>query len=141
MTLTVEELIPHRPPFLFVDKIEKLTESYCEATFFADPNLDFFKGHFPDLPIMPGVLQVEAIGQVCSCILSFLLRKEGKNKKFFLASSENVKFPSKVVPGDVLSITATLERSRSGFYRFKGYARHQNGDITTEGLLMLCVEP
>ena len=107
----IEELIPHRHPFLLVDCIEELEPGvravgYKCVTF----REDFFKGHFPEEPVMPGVLIVEALAQVgAAAILSL---EENKGKTAYFGAIDHVRFRRKVIPGDRLRLECELIRRK-----------------------------
>jgi len=127
-----EELLPHRPPFLFVDKLLSAddTGSVGEYTFTAEKN-DFFKGHFPDFPIVPGVILLEAMSQVAGA--SVVARGVIKGQAAFaLAALDNVRFRQPFRPGDKLVTVAEHVRERQplGIYKLKGYL---NGEPDAKG--------
>ena len=107
----IEELIPHRHPFLLVDCIEELEPGvravgYKCVTF----REDFFKGHFPEEPVMPGVLIVEALAQVgAAAVLSL---EENKGKTAYFGAIDHVRFRRKVIPGDRLRLECELIRRK-----------------------------
>ena len=97
----IKKILPHRPPFLLVDKILEISENHIVGMKNVTMNETFFLGHFPDEPIMPGVLQIEAMAQVGGIfVLSGLEDKESYSTYF--AKISEVRFRTKVVPGDVL---------------------------------------
>ena len=99
----IQEIIPHRYPFLLIDKIEEL-EPGVRAVGFKNVTMNeyFFQGHFPQEPVMPGVLIIEALAQVGA--VSVLSLAENKGKIAYFAGINNAKFRQKVVPGDVLRL-------------------------------------
>jgi beta-hydroxyacyl-ACP dehydratase FabZ len=106
-------ILPHRYPFMLVDRIVKLDvenmsiEGYKNLTF----NEPFFQGHFPGQPIMPGVMQLEAMAQVAGILLNKVNDKEGQIAYFM--SIDKAKFRRKVVPGDVLRMEIKVSKMRS----------------------------
>ena len=97
----IMELIPHRSPFLLVDKIISLTEDRVVGVKAVTMNEPFFVGHFPGAPVMPGVLQIEAMAQ-CGGILALSSVPDPENYLTYFMKMDNVKFKQKVVPGDTL---------------------------------------
>ena len=118
----IKSLLPHRPPFLLVDRIFKATEDTIIGSKSVTMNEPFFVGHFPNQPVMPGVLIVEAMAQ-CGGILVLNGVEDPENYSTFFMKIDNVKFRRMVVPGDTiifkLVITAPLRR---GILSMKGYA-------------------
>jgi len=118
----IRTLLPHRPPFLLVDKIFKVTENMVVGCKNVTMNEPHFVGHFPDEPIMPGVLIVEAMSQ-CGGILVLSGVPDPENYSTYFMKIEGVKFRNKVVPGDTLVFklitTAPVKR---GIVQMKGYA-------------------
>ena len=114
--------IPHRPPFLYVDTIVERKEDgiVCRKTF--EPDEYFFAGHYPDFPLVPGVILCEAAMQAGAVFLSERIQKEeteqsGETKKFPVATRFNdVKFKKMVRPGDTVEITVTLKEKLSNAY-------------------------
>ena len=106
----VETLLPHRKPFLFVDSIDSYDENGCVATRkFTDEDF-FFKGHFPEYPVVPGVILVETMAQCGGAALS-LQKKFDEGSLFFLGTVNNVKFKHQVRPGDTVRIEVENKRT------------------------------
>ena len=130
----IKKIIPHRYPFLLVDKIiECDDESQIVGIKSVTMNEPFFQGHFPEFPVMPGVLIVEAMAQV-ACILAMrVLKKEGHSSVFF-TGIDGVKFRKPVVPGDVLRLELTKTKQRGELFRFDGKALVEE-QVVTQGSL------
>ncbi|MDK3159918.1 bifunctional UDP-3-O-[3-hydroxymyristoyl] N-acetylglucosamine deacetylase/3-hydroxyacyl-ACP dehydratase [Kamptonema cortianum] len=131
------KIMPHRYPFLLIDRILKF-EGENKATGLKQVTINepFFQGHFPRHPVMPGVLQVEAMAQVASILL--LRNPDNQGKIGFFMSCDNVKFRKPVVPGDSLIIECEMTRSRGkiGKATAKCYVNHE---VVSEGDLMFTV--
>jgi beta-hydroxyacyl-ACP dehydratase FabZ len=130
-------ILPHRFPFLLVDKVISWTPGPEEknragqkivaiknVTF----NEPFFTGHFPGLPVMPGVLQIEAMAQA-ACLAYY--RRGDPEMDFFIASADNAKFRKPVVPGDVLELHAEILRDRGSMLTIRTEAK-VNGSVVSE---------
>jgi UDP-3-O-[3-hydroxymyristoyl] N-acetylglucosamine deacetylase/3-hydroxyacyl-[acyl-carrier-protein] dehydratase len=110
----IKKLLPHRPPFLKVDRITEIGEDYIVGIKTIGVNEGFFQGHFPDEPVMPGVLIIEAMAQVGGILVLHSVDEPEKYSTYF-AKIDNTKFKRKVVPGDVLVLklrmTQPIKRS------------------------------
>ena len=123
----IKELIPHRYPFLLIDRIEQV-ELGQSAVGIKNVSLNewYFQGHFPDHPILPGVLIVEAMAQTAAALVIKTLLSENqesaKNNLVYFMSIEEAKFRKPVVPGDILQLRVKKEKSRGQIWKFKGEA-------------------
>ena len=115
----IKELLPHREPFLFVDRqlSSDGTSAVGEYTFSADRN-DFFRGHFPGNPIVPGVILLESMAQVCAASVVANGPVGARPPLFYLAAVSDVRFLRPVMPGDTLVTRASCGRSRGRFHSF-----------------------
>jgi 3-hydroxyacyl-[acyl-carrier-protein] dehydratase len=123
--LEVMKLLPHRYPFLLVDRIiEFETGKRIVGIKNVTINEPFFQGHFPGHPIMPGVLILEAMAQVGG-VYAILANEVGENQVPYFVGIDNAKFRKPVVPGDVVQLDLELLKVRRGIYTFEGKATVQ----------------
>ncbi|MGD9472960.1 MAG: 3-hydroxyacyl-ACP dehydratase FabZ [Novosphingobium sp.] len=124
--------LPHRYPLLLVDRVERLTKGESIHTVKAVSfNEQFFQGHFPGRPIMPGVLQIEAMAQSAAILGIETLELAGTGKLVYFMGIESAKFRAPVEPGCLLDMHVEFTQQRSRVYKFKGTAS-VNGKTTSE---------
>lgn len=108
----IQALIPHRYPFLLVDKVVSI--DYEKRTIVATKNVSinepFFQGHFPSQPIMPGVLIIEAMAQAGGVLTQLTLGRDAQSKLFYMVKVDKARFSKQVVPGDVLEMHVEIKR-------------------------------
>ena len=133
-TLDIMKLLPHRYPFLLVDRI---TEFEAGKRIIGKKNVTinepFFLGHFPEHPIMPGVLILEAMAQVGG-VYAILAKEVGENQVPYFVGIDKAKFRKPVLPGVVLKLELELLKVRRGIYNFKGTAK-VDGKLVAEAEL------
>ncbi|MAK00860.1 MAG: 3-hydroxyacyl-[acyl-carrier-protein] dehydratase FabZ [Rhodospirillaceae bacterium] len=119
----IKELIPHRYPFLLIDGIQTLKPNESAIGIKnVSVNEPFFEGHFPERPVMPGVLIIESMAQTAGCLVVVSLGKESEGKLVYFMTIENARFRKPVVPGDRMVINVQKLRSRGSVFKFSGKA-------------------
>lgn len=136
----IREYLPHRYPFLLVDRVEEIIKgesiiAYKNVTI----NEPFFNGHFPDHPVMPGVLITEAMAQAAG-ILGFktMDKKPADGSMYLFVGADNLRFKRQVIPGDKLTLEARIVSSRRGIWKFECKAS-VNGELAASGTI-LCAD-
>jgi 3-hydroxyacyl-[acyl-carrier-protein] dehydratase len=136
--LSIQRILPHRYPFLLVDRVISLEAGKTIRTLKnVTMNEPFFTGHFPNRPVMPGVLMIEAMAQ-SAAILAFAtvgIEKLDENSVFYFAGIDGARFKRPVEPGDQLVMDIFNDRSKAGIYKFRAEAR-VDGDLACEAELM-----
>ena len=133
----IKEIIPHRYPFLLVDKILEVEEGKRAVGIKnVTANEEFFNGHFPDFPVMPGVLIVEALAQVGA--VATLIKDENRGRLAFFAGIDNCRFKRQVRPGDQLKLEVEMTRVRGTFGKGKGIAT-VDGELVCETDIMFAL--
>lgn len=134
-TVQIMNVLPHRPPFLLVDRILELSDTHVVGMKNVTMNEPFFVGHFPGAPVMPGVLQIEAMAQAGG-ILALSTVPDPENYLTYFMKIDNVKFKQQVLPGDTLIFKLELLTPiRRGICHMQAYA-YTNGKLATEAELM-----
>ncbi|MGL5692905.1 MAG: 3-hydroxyacyl-ACP dehydratase FabZ [Peptostreptococcaceae bacterium] len=133
----IKEILPHRYPFLMIDRVEEIIEGksakgYKNVTI----NENFFNGHFPEYPVMPGVLILEALAQMGAiCILSM---EDFQGKIGFLVGADKIRWKKQVVPGDKLDLEIEITRLKGSIGVGKGKAT-VDGKLVCEGEIMFAI--
>ena len=134
----IKDIIPHRYPFLLVDKVVEMEEATrVIAIKNVSINEPFFQGHFPDYPVMPGVLIIEALAQVGA--VAMLGMEENKGKIGFLAGVDKCRFKRQVVPGDQLKLEVEITRIKGPIGKGKGTAT-VDGEIACQAEIMFAIK-
>lgn len=136
--MQIMEMIPHRYPFLLVDRItECVPGKYAKGYKNLTMNEEFFQGHFPNNPIMPGVLQLEALAQCSAPILMFLPEYKGKLTLF--AGADNVRFKNIVRPGDRLDMEIELLKTKGPISKCHAVGS-VDGKVCIEADMTVCLK-
>lgn len=139
-SIAIQEILPHRYPFLLVDKIIELEPRVrIVGIKKVTANEQFFQGHFPGAPVMPGVLQIEALAQV-GAILALREFEDRDEKIPYFSGIENAKFRRPVVPGDTLRLEVTALRIGSRIQKMHGVAT-VDGQVATETIITSVIAP
>jgi 3-hydroxyacyl-[acyl-carrier-protein] dehydratase len=128
----IQRIIPHRYPFLLIDKVHSVVPNIsCIGVKNVTFNEPQFQGHFPDMPIMPGVMIIEAMAQTAGILVGLSVDLIDKGAKVFFMGVDGVKFRRKVVPGDVMELHVTALRGGGRVWKFHGRAM-VGSDLATE---------
>jgi len=123
-TLRIMELIPHRPPFLMIDKVvDVVAGERAIGVKNVTINEGFFQGHFPARPVMPGVLIIEAMAQTAAVLVVHTLGPMAQGKLVYFMSVDNARFRRPVLPGDTLKVHVTSLRHRGNVWKFEAQAK------------------
>lgn len=137
-TKEIMEIIPHRQPFLLIDTIEELEPGVrAVGKKCVSYNEPYFAGHFPTEPVMPGVLQIEALAQVGA--VAILSQPEFKGKTAYFAAINSAKFKDKVVPGDVLTLELEIIKQKGPIGVGKAVAKKDNGKVAVMAELTFAI--
>jgi len=121
--LRIMQLIPHRYPFLMIDRVVDITPGEC-ATGIKNVSINeaYFQGHFPARPVMPGVLVIEAMAQTAAVLVMHTLGVGSEGKLVYFMSIDNARFRRPVVPGDTLAVRVVRAHQRGHVWKFDGRA-------------------
>ncbi len=132
----IQRIIPHRYPFLLVDKVRDIVvPESCVGIKNVTFNEPQFQGHFPGMPIFPGVMIIEAMAQTSGILVGLSMDLVDKNATVFFMGVDGVKFRRKVVPGDVLELHVTALRGGGRVWKFEGRAM-VDGELACEATFM-----
>jgi len=138
--MQIQELIPHRYPFLLVDLIKDIIPmTSCTGIKNVTINEPFFQGHFPGNPIMPGVLIIEALAQTAGALVCHGLKTVGRSQTVYFMSIDEARFRKPVVPGDQLTLEVQSIQNRQNIWKFKGEAK-VNGVIHAQAQFMAMIQ-
>ena len=136
------KLIPHRHPFLLIDKVTNiLPNQSITGIKSVTINEPFFPGHFPEYPVLPGVLILESMAQTAACLVSYQDKSLSSNNLVFFTGIEKAKFKKPVIPGNELNLKINLISNKRFLYKFSGEAFIQNKLVaSSEFSAMLVIE-
>ena len=120
----IMKMIPHRHPFLMIDKVvDVVANQPATGIKNVSINENYFRGHFPARPVMPGVLIIEAMAQTAAVLVVHTLGPEAEGKLVYFMSVDNARFRRPVFPGDRLDVHVTKQRNRGNVWKFEGQAK------------------
>jgi 3-hydroxyacyl-[acyl-carrier-protein] dehydratase len=120
----IMEMIPHRHPFLMIDKVvDVVANERATGVKNVSINENYFQGHFPARPVMPGVLIIEAMAQTAAVLVVHTLGPGSEGKLVYFMSVDNARFRRPVVPGDRLDVHVVKQRNRGNVWKFEGRAK------------------
>ncbi len=132
----IQRIIPHRYPFLLIDKVRDIIPDVsCVGIKNVTLNEPQFQGHFPGMPIFPGVMIIEAMAQTSGVLVGLSMDLVDKNAKVFFMGVDGVKFRRKVVPGDVMELHVKALRGGGRVWKFEGRAMVE-GELACEATFM-----
>lgn len=136
----IEAILPHRYPFLLIDRVDEIDENKIVARKLVSRNEPHFEGHFPGHPVMPGVLIVEALAQTGAVFAARLTGFDPAKQVIYFMGIDGVKFRKPVVPGDVLRLEVTPLRRGGAVWKMRGEARV--GDtVVCEAEFLASIQP
>jgi len=139
----IHRRIPHRPPFLFIDKILGITETGATASFSVRADLPFFEGHYPGNPIMPGVLLCESVFQTGAIFLADYLKNQSLKDEDVtpvLSRIRDARFKRMVLPGDEIEISVSLKDQIGQFYNLTGEIKNKGKTALTISFALALVK-
>ena len=138
--LRIQQMIPHRYPFLMIDKVVDIVPNQSAVGIKnVSINEPYFAGHFPQRPVMPGVLIIEAMAQTAAVLVVQTLGRDSEGKLVYFMSVENARFRRPVLPGDTLRVHVRKQRNRGSVWKFEGEAMvegHLCAEATYTAMLM-----
>ena len=137
----IKRLIPHRYPFLLIDKVENIIiRKSALGIKNVTVNEPYFQGHFPSKPIMPGVLIIEAMAQTAAILVSKTIKIVDHDFLVYFMTISNAKFRKLVQPGDVLKLKVLVERNRGNTWKFSGNAFVEENLVTEANFTAMMIE-
>jgi len=136
----IERILPHRYPFLLVDRVDELGPDRIVARKLVSRNEPQFNGHFPGHPVMPGVLIIEALAQAGALLAASVVSFDPAKQVIYFMAIDKARFRKPVVPGDVLSLEVTPLRKGGAIWKLRGEAK-VDGTLVAEAELMASIQP
>jgi 3-hydroxyacyl-[acyl-carrier-protein] dehydratase len=136
----IESVLPHRYPFLFIDRVESIGEDRIVAHKLVSRNEPHFEGHFPGNPVMPGVLILEALAQAGAILAARQTSFDPSRQVIYFMGMEAVKFRKPVVPGDLLQLEVVPLRKGAAIWKMRGEAK-VGGTVVAEAEMLAGIRP
>ena len=137
----IMEMIPHRYPFLLVDRVVDIVPGVRAVGIkCVSINESFFQGHFPKRPVMPGVLVIESMAQTAAVLVVQTLGESAEGKLVYFTSIDSARFRKPIRPGDLVHIHVEKERHRGNLWRFRGEAKVEGGLVAEAVFAAIIVE-
>jgi 3-hydroxyacyl-[acyl-carrier-protein] dehydratase len=136
----IERILPHRYPFLLVDRVDEVGADRIVARKLVTRNEPHFNGHFPGHPVMPGVLIIEALAQAGALLAAHLVGFNPETHVIYFMAIDKAKFRKPVVPGDVLTLEVIPLRKGGAIWKLRGEAKVE-GTLVAEAELMASIQP
>ena len=138
----IKKLIPHRAPFLLIDRVEHVVlDSEATGIKMVSGNEPYFAGHFPNFPVMPGVLIIEALAQTASVMVAATIPDSTAGKLVFFTTVEKARFRLPVRPGDVVKLHVIKDTNKGSLWKFAGKASVEGKLVAEANFSAMIVEP
>ena len=136
----IERILPHRYPFLLVDRVDEVGPDRIIARKLVSRNEPHFNGHFPGHPVMPGVLIIEALAQAGALLAAHVVSFDPETHVIYFMAIDKAKFRKPVIPGDVLTLDVTPLRKGATIWKLRGEAK-VGDEVVAEAELMAAIQP
>jgi beta-hydroxyacyl-ACP dehydratase FabZ len=136
----IERILPHRYPFLLVDRVDELDDEHIVARKMVSRNEPHFEGHFPGHPVMPGVLIIEALAQAGALYAARLVKFDADKQVIYFMAIDKARFRRPVVPGDTLTLEVVPLRKGGAIWKMRGEAK-VDGEVAAEAEFIASIQP
>jgi beta-hydroxyacyl-ACP dehydratase FabZ len=136
----IERILPHRYPFLLVDRVDEIDDDHIAARKLVTRNEPHFEGHFPGHPVMPGVLIIEALAQAGALYAARLVKFDADKQVIYFMAIDKARFRKPVVPGDALRLEVVPLRKGGVIWKMRGQAK-VGDDVVAEAEFMASIQP